>query len=501
MLGGIGLNLKSGIKKKLAAVVIVIFFFLQLAFLVAEDIQNDNISIKEGLIQKIYMQCIKLYNPFLMYVDSDWEQRNIQEKVWYCLQKNIPVEQYTRANFSEEAVSAYMQGNNIQQESGEKEEPNNFPQSDQTAFHETTADETVIGETVVRETSSDTDNANTEYHDEIPHSQNSTDVAEFGENDINENNAYQTVEEVTGEAGTQTLTDDERALQEAVIAENQIAANTGVGMIKAFVPPNAPVATYSEQQLQESGFIKETFYSEDPTTQIQETQVQYQTLMGFDAVLKQDNSAPQILVYHTHSQERYLASETLGADSTAQGTTVVDVGEYLCNLLRDQYGYNVIHHLGQYDVETRDDAYANAKVGLEQVLAENPTIEVIIDLHRDETNPNTKLVTTVQDIPMAKFMFFNGLSYTRQIGTLNSLPNPYVQDNLSFAFQMQLAAEEYYPGLTRRIYLKGYRYNLHYRPKSLLIELGSQTNTVDEALNACQPLAHIISMVLNGENK
>ena len=66
---------------------------------------------------------------------------------------------------------------------------------------------------------------------------------------------------------------------------------------------------------------------------------------------------------------------------------------------------------------------------------------------------------------------------------------------------MQLAAEEYYPGLTRRIYLKGYRYNLHYRPKSLLIELGSQTNTVDEALNACQPLAHIISMVLNGENK
>ena len=161
MLGGIVLNLKSGIKKKLAAVVIVIFFFLQLAFLVAEDIQNDNISIKEGLIQKIYMQCIKLYNPFLMYVDSDWEQRNIQEKVWYCLQKNIPVEQYTRANYSEETVSAYMQGNNIQQESGEKEEPDNFPQSDQTAFHETTADETVIGETVVRETSSDTDNANT----------------------------------------------------------------------------------------------------------------------------------------------------------------------------------------------------------------------------------------------------------------------------------------------------------------------------------------------------
>ena len=66
---------------------------------------------------------------------------------------------------------------------------------------------------------------------------------------------------------------------------------------------------------------------------------------------------------------------------------------------------------------------------------------------------------------------------------------------------MQLAAEEYYPGITRRIYLKGYRYNLHYRPKSLLIELGAQTNTVEEAMNACGPLAHVISLVLNGENK
>ncbi len=98
-------------------------------------------------------------------------------------------------------------------------------------------------------------------------------------------------------------------------------------------------------------------------------------------------------------------------------------------------------------------------------------------------------------------MFFNGLCYTRALGELTNLPNPYVQDNLSFAFQMHLAAEEFYPGLTRRIYLKGYRYNLHYRPKSVLIELGSQTNTVEEAMNACDPMAHIIAMTLNGENK
>ena len=64
---------------------------------------------------------------------------------------------------------------------------------------------------------------------------------------------------------------------------------------------------------------------------------------------------------------------------------------------------------------------------------------------------------------------------------------------------MQLKAMEYYPGLTRRIYLKGYRYNMHLCPKYLLIELGAQNNTVEEAMNACDPLAHILDMVLSGE--
>lgn len=282
---------------------------------------------------------------------------------------------------------------------------------------------------------------------------------------------------------------DHQELEQAVLSENAAAAG-------AFVPAQTPVAKYSEQQLGDPGFIKTTFYSEDPTTRIREDQLQYDTLMGFDATLKQDSSDIQILVYHTHSQETYIDS-TEGDSSTS----IVGVGEHLCDILRTQYGFNVLHHTGEYDVESRDNAYSNAIKGLDRVLAENPSIEVMIDLHRDQTNPDTKLVTTIQDRPTARFMFFNGLCYTRALGELKNLPNPYVQDNLSFAFQMQLAAEEYYPGLTRRIYLKGYRYNLHYRPKSMLIELGSQTNTLEEAMNACDPLAHIIAMVLNGENK
>ena len=169
--------------------------------------------------------------------------------------------------------------------------------------------------------------------------------------------------------------------------------------------------------------------------------------------------------------------------------------------IKEEYGYNVMHHEGEYDVPSRDYAYSKSLPAIEQLLAENPSIEVVIDLHRDAVAEGNKLVTNIQGMDMAQFMFFNGLSYTRARGELTSLQNPYIQENLSFAFQMKLTADEYYPGLTRKTYLKGYRYNLQYRPKSLLIELGAQTNTVEEAMNACKPMAHIISMVLKGENK
>ena len=88
----------------------------------------------------------------------------------------------------------------------------------------------------------------------------------------------------------------------------------------------------------------------------------------------------------------------------------------------------------------------------------------MIDLHRDGVGNNTRLVTEQNGVPMAQIMFFNGLSRTTKTGDIEYLYNPYIADNLAISFQMQLKAAEYYPGFTRRIYLKGYRYNMHYCP-------------------------------------
>lgn len=398
-------------KKRLILVAAFAILALNLILRVRADLYSSDLGISQRLFRTSLDRGILLYNPFVLYADSEWERSDISGRLWDEIWKNLTLAEIVEDDFKE---SVYM----------------------------------------------------CEYLQEKEPGITSLEAAVLAENEAVNANATTTP---TAEI---------------------------VSRSTDFIPATAPQAVYSRQQLQDEEFIKETFYSEDPTTMIRAGQLDFNTLMGFDATLKQDNSMPQILVYHTHSQEAYI--DSIPND---ESTSIMGVGEYLCNILRTKYGYNVIHHMGQYDVESRDYAYSNAMADIENVLEQNPSIEVVIDLHRDETNADIKLVTKIQDMNMAKFMFFNGLSYTRELGELTGLPNPYVQDNLSFAFQMQLFAEEYYPGLTRKIYLKGYRYNMHYRPKTLLIELGSQTNTVDEAMNSCEPLAHIISEVLSGGNK
>jgi stage II sporulation protein P len=175
---------------------------------------------------------------------------------------------------------------------------------------------------------------------------------------------------------------------------------------------------------------------------------------------------------------------------------VVGVGDYLTSLLTEK-GFTVLHHKGQYDVGDRDHAYSNAAPAIQQLLNDNPSIQVVIDLHRDGVNENTRLVTEQNGKKMAKIMFFNGLSRTTAAGDIPYLKNPYIADNLAFSFQMQLAAAEYYPDLTRRIYLKGYRFNMHFCPKSMLVEVGAQTNTFEEAKNAMEPLSDLLAKVLS----
>lgn len=284
---------------------------------------------------------------------------------------------------------------------------------------------------------------------------------------------------------------------EAVKAENENASfekEESAAVTDTFAEAEKCVSLDLEK-LCDYDTLRKEFYAVDSTTSVGRDQIDLHKLMEQDMTLKQtDPDKPQILIYHTHSQEAF-ADSVPGDDST----TIMGAGEVLAQILRERYGYNVIHHLGKYDVESRDYAYSNAAPALEKVLEENPDIEVVIDLHRDDMPEERHLVTQIQGRPTAQFMFFNGLSRTNTTGDIDYLENPNLGENLAFSFRMQLAAAEYYPGITRKIYLKGYRYNMQYRGKTLLIELGAQNNTVEEIRNACDPLAHILHLVLSGE--
>lgn len=300
----------------------------------------------------------------------------------------------------------------------------------------------------------------------------------------------------------------DKSLEEAFLKENGLAGgNPAAGeempenMDQQYQQAEAvfheveePAYRYQWENLQDYTELVKAFYAIDSTTTAGSELLNVEKLLSKDMRMQGGNDKPQILIYHTHSQEAFV--DSIPGD---ESTTIVGAGEKLAGILRDKYGYNVIHLTESFDAESRDYAYGNSLPVLERLLEENPSIEVVIDLHRDAMPEDRRLVVDLQGRPTAQFMFFNGLSRTARNGPIESMENPYLDDNLAFSFQMQTASNEYYPGLARRIYLKAYRYNLHLRPKSLLIELGAQNNTVEEIMNAIDPLAHIIHLVLVGE--
>ena len=307
-------------------------------------------------------------------------------------------------------------------------------------------------------------------------------VHDENEIDARTGEAFELAEQVE-EENRQAL---EEQAEEAAESETETETET---------EPEASGQVYSMEELSDFDFLKNNFYIVEKNTDISADVLNAESLLSMDMTLKQDSSAPQILIYHTHSQEGFV--DSVEGDAS---TTIVGVGERLTELLRDRYGYNVIHNTNVYDYIDgeldRNRAYTLAAEDVQQILAENPTIEVLLDLHRDGVNEGTHLVTEVDGKPTAQFMFFNGLSYSKRNGPISYLYNPYIGENLALSLQLKLACEESYPGVSRKIYLKSLRYNLHLRPKSLLVEAGAQTNTLEEMLNAMEPLAEVLYQVL-----
>ena len=252
----------------------------------------------------------------------------------------------------------------------------------------------------------------------------------------------------------------------------------------------------SMDKLRNYEYLMSHFYTVDSSTMADENLINADRLLGKNMKLNTETAGPKVLIYHTHSQEQFV--DSVPGDVN---TSIVGMGTYLTDLLNQKYGIETYHHTGVYDLVNgkldRSKAYQLAEPDVQKILKDNPEIEVVIDLHRDGVSEGTHLVTEVDGRQTAQIMFFNGLSRTRANGNISYLANPYLEDNLAFSLQMEIAAAKYYPGFARHIFLRAYRYNMHFKPKTLLIEAGAQTNTVEEMRNAMELLAELLHQVLS----
>ena len=309
---------------------------------------------------------------------------------------------------------------------------------------------------------------------------------------------------VTEREAAELLTEDEATY--ALLAKKQAEEENSVdengqliGEDKSEETRQASVPTMdlSMDRLNDFEYLVSNFYTVDSVTYINPSELNASELLGKDLRIDLCTGGSKILIYHTHSQETFADSDN------DPSTSIVGIGRYLTEILNDKYKIPTMHHEGVYDLIDgkldRSEAYEFAKPEVEQILAENPSIEVVIDLHRDGVADTTHLVTEINGKPTAQIMFFNGLSRTRVNGDLAGMANPYLQDNLAFSLQMKIAAETKYPGFARRNYLRGYKYNMDLMPRMLLIEAGAQTNTVEEMRNAMEVLADLLNSVLTGQ--
>ena len=253
--------------------------------------------------------------------------------------------------------------------------------------------------------------------------------------------------------------------------------------------------TYSLAKLTDYKFLLEHFYIVDETTTMTKTDLDGKKLLQTDLSVKMKGEDPLVLIYHTHGSETYKKEN-------GKTGSVIDVGKRLKKELEEKYGIKTIHDTYIYDQVNgeldRNAAYNYAGDSVAATLKKHPSIKVVLDLHRDSVEDSIHLVTEIDGKKTAQIMFFNGVSRLKS-GEIDYLYNPNKSANLAFSLQMQLLAAKYYPDYTRKIYIKGYRYNLHLAKRAMLVEVGAQNNTVTEAKNAMVPLAELLYRLLSGE--
>ena len=246
------------------------------------------------------------------------------------------------------------------------------------------------------------------------------------------------------------------------------------------------IVSYGNLQIQTK--IPKSFYSPDIKALLNQ---------GSDLTIY-DKSKPTVLIYHSHTTEAYSLLDTgyyISSDARSNNSArnMVRVGDDLAAYLEKQ-GFNVIHDRTIHDKDYTK-SYDNSRATIEKYLEQYPSIEVTIDVHRDDItySNKTKVKPTakINGKKAARMMIISGCEYNR----VKNFPD--WEENLKFDLQVQNKVNELYPGLMRPILFSERKYNMYETHYSFLLEVGTDANTLDEACYSARLFGNALGQLLN----
>lgn len=307
-----------------------------------------------------------------------------------------------------------------------------------------------------------------------------------------------------------TISDDDKQVMHSIIAKDS-EDNTD---ITATPDDIQELMKQAEEALNEEDAVGKT--SEEPYhgggTIITEGVNQIQSKIPFDVynpdikkLLEQDTdlsigdkSKPTVLIYHSHTTEAYSLLDvgyynSSDARSKNADRNMVRVGDELTRYL-EKHGFVVIHDTEIHD-EEYNSAYDNSREVVEKYLEEYPSIEITIDVHRDDItySDKTKVKPTavINGKKAARMMIIAGCEYNR----VKNFPN--WEKNLRFDLQVQNKVNELYEGLMRPILFSERKYNMYETDYSFLLEVGTDANTLEEACYSARLFGDALGQLLN----
>lgn len=226
-----------------------------------------------------------------------------------------------------------------------------------------------------------------------------------------------------------------------------------------------------------------------------------QALLTRPSALSLAGSGPAVLIVHTHSSEAYTMEagfeypESDALRTLDERYSVIRVGDEIADILTEA-GISVLHDTQPNDYPNYNGAYERMRQTIEGYLAEYPSIQMVLDIHRDaaedaDGNP-VALTADVGGEACAELMLVVGTDE-------GGLSHPDWQENLANALKLQVLLNRSAPGLCRNLNLRTERFNQHETPGSLLVEVGASGNTLAEALRSARILGQALAVFLRGQ--